>query len=427
MVNNNKDKYNIVFSICKEKLNKIQGNDFMVSCGIDNIEGVLYTSNAIPSNIYHNITINDPVKKLFKTIRRKNNLLVVYLVNNHDVKITINNDTPSSIQFNFTSPFLRNAIDNDDTIRFICDFFQIFGTDYNNDYIKSNLKVYCFECYTDILSRPKATDKIISDTIFLINTDIHGDVTLPKIRINGNHLQKKLNGDKKNGDHTIEQLFIRKSKFKVYNKLFQICKKYNQSTHWWRNYKDYFGFSDDEFKSFNMNMASMGSKSSSYKTKIYNKLKSNGFSIIRFEYCLDYSLLNKWISNSENENGIYFKSFITVLNNPEYLFLFLMGNYNIELLDDTMNWNTHPLFLMIGQVLQNNGNVKFTPCPLDIENENALKLKLSEKNSLSGLTLLENSIHKIIELQDDEVKLKEHLNKLKDRLDPLMYVIQSVC
>ena len=63
----------------------------------------------------------------------------------------------------------------------------------------------------------------------------------------------------------------------------------------------------------------------------------------------------------------------------------------------------------------------------DIENENALKLKLSEKNSLSGLTLLENSIHKIIELQDDKEKLKEHLNKLKDRLDPLMYVIQATC
>jgi len=421
MINNGRDKYNIVFNICKEKLNKIQGNDFIVSCEIDNIEGILYTSNAIASNLYHNITINGPVKKLFKTIRRKNNLLIVYLVNNHDVKITINNDVPSSIQFNFTSPFLRNAIDNDDTIRFVCYFFQIFGIDYNTDYIKSNLKVYCFECYADILSRPKDMHKIVSDTITLINTDIHGDVAVPKIRINGNHLQKKLNGDKKNGDHTIEQSFIRKSKFKVYNKLFQICKKYNQSAHWWRHYKDYFDFTDDEFQLFNRNISSMPS---SYKTKIYNKLKSNGFSIIRVEYCLDYSILTEWISNSENENGIYYKSFITVLNNPEHLFLFLMEHYNIELMDDNLKWNVHPLFFMIEQVLQNNLNTKFTTFPLDQENEKFLKRKLFEKNSLSGITLLENSIYKILESQDDKVKLKEHMDKLYDRLEPLMYVIQ---
>lgn len=327
-----------------------------LNTNIDVIEGIVYTNVDIIKSIKNKIIVYTDIfsikltKKAFSCNTNKYG---------EGFEITLTDD---SFIFKFTSIFLRSN-PPDSLIYCVHYFYHELGITYEIDYIINNLKMYYVECCCDILATPATLHQLNLFSDF-VNSELHGSVKplVPHIAIdriiNHSFSDKKIHahgGD----DIEISEPFFNsdkktknpRSKVKLYNKLLTSLCNYKKSYHWLKYYhrNGYFHFTDDEFAHFHDAMLALEKNE---RIEIYNILKSNGFSIIRLEFCLDSSYLKQIIA-SGNEQFKQFKLFYNVISKHPQLFLHCLEIWQPKMVLDTGRMELLPIIQAIKNQLLN--------------------------------------------------------------------------
>lgn len=413
-------KYTDLGFIRQNEFNVNDTTSIKLNTNIDVIECILYANvDTIKSLKNKTIVYND----IFYIISTKKAFSCNTYRYGDGFETTLTDD---SCIFKFSSIFLLNH-SPENLIDCVIYFYHQLGITYDSNYIIRNLNIYYIECCCDILATPVTLHQLNTFCDY-VNSEIHGSVKplVPHIAIdriiNHSFSNKKLHAHAGDDIEIIEPFFNSdkktknpRSKVKIYNKLLASLSNYKKSFHWINYYhrNGYFNFTDEQFTVFHDSLLSLEKDE---RIEIYNTLKSNGFSILRLEFCLDSSYLKQIIAGG-NEQFKQFKSFYNVISKHSQLFLHCLEIWQPKMVLDSGRMELLPIIQEIQNQLLN-GDIDLSNTNYEIGydetsmNQKILKNESRIRGYYTGINNIISDSHRYYTENDDHVAfLKSAMEK----------------